>query len=752
MERPRSGARRPGDDLERLFDRVSSIAAVGLGPALDQVADHIREFLPVDVVLVQATDEYDPEDVARGYSLGGDEAARSLRSLLTPTGADPFGLADAAIDTGSSVRWSRLWAGPTELARLERAAEDGVPAGAIHNLTSDANGVAVPLRTIYHPSLGAVSLLNLGHDNPVPDRYADELEALAPELSLAVRNHQLAARSQRTRRVLEAVIGSSRLGLVVSDLRGRITVANETFAQLVETPRDELTAMPIRKLVSERLKWRFTNPDEFESRVLPLYDDPTVVDESYEDAVNGQIVKHYSGPATDDGGAVLGRVEVFTDVTVAQEALRAARRLAEERVELLEREEKRAQEEVALTRAGHLMASAMSRDDIHEHLLEQAEALVHCDKSAVLVVDSVGNAIAATSRGFAEETVKKMIFAAGEGIVGRVLENRRPFICNDTASETRLTEGIVVPEGIRSFIHMPLVLGERNYGLFSVNSTEPRSFGERELRVLTELARHATAALQNALQFEQERHIAETLQQALLTETLPSIPGLELAALYQASPGTAVGGDLYNVWTLPDGRCAVLVGDVSGKGVEAASVTAMVRHMADAISQSEQRPGPLLGRLNDLLVARLPASSLVTLVLAVIDPDADELLWCCAGHPPPMVVDVEGRVRVLDHHDPPCGAFRATDYAEHTEPFRAGESLFLYTDGLIEARRNELFFGEAGVEQALAEAFNEPPATLARSVYSAARLWCSGKLTDDVAIAVVRRADASDTGSMPRIR
>ncbi len=747
-----SGAPRLGDDVERLFDRVGSIAAVGLGPALDQLADHIRELLPVDVVLVQASDEYEPEEVSRGCSVSDDEAARSLRSMLTPAGTDPFGLAEEAIESGSSVRWSRLWAKPAELARLEDAAEHGVPAGAIRNLTSDASGVAVPLRTAYHPSLGAVSLLNLGGDTPVPDRYADELEALAPEISLAVRNHQLAARGQRTRRVLEAVIGSSRLGLVVSDLRGRITIVNETFAQLAESNRDELQGMPIRKLVSERLKWRFTNPDEFEERVLPLYDDPTTVDESYQDTVSGRIVKHYSGPASDDGGAVLGRVEVFTDATESQQALRAARRLAEERVELLEREERRAQEEVALTRAGHLMASAMSRADIHEHLIEQAEKLVQADKSAVLVVDGAGDATPAATRGFAKETVKRMHFRAGEGIVGRVFANRRPFICNDTASESRLATDIVVPEGIRSFIHMPLVLGERTYGLFSVNSSRPRAFGERELRVLTELARHATSALQNALQFEQERHIAETLQRALLPQTLPSVKGLDLAALYQASPGSQVGGDLYNVWTLPDGRCAVLVGDVSGKGVEAASVTAMVRHMADALSQTEQRPGPLLSRLNDLLVARLPSSSLVTLVLAVIDPESDELRWCCAGHPPPMMVDVEGRVRVLDHHDPPCGAFASTEYVEHRETFEPGERLFLYTDGLIEARRNELFFGEAGVEQALSEAFSEPPETLARSVYSAARLWCSGKLSDDVAIAVVERTDPSGTGARPRIR
>ena len=436
-------------------------------------------------------------------------------------------------------------------------------------------------------------------------------------------------------------------------------------------------------------------------------------------------------------------VDVFTDVTEAQEALRAARRLAEERTELLEREERRAAEEMALSRAGHMMASAMSLGDIHEHLLEQAEELVgDCEKSAVLVKDARGDVLPAATRGFAPSTVQRMVFRVGEGIVGRVLANRRPFICSDTSTESRVASRIVRPEGIRSFMHIPLVLGERVYGLFSVNSTRPRAFGERELRVLSELARHAAAALQNALQFEQERHIAETLQQALLSEDLPQVAGLQMGALYQASAGSQVGGDLYNVWTLPGGKVAVLVGDVSGKGVEAAGITAMVRHMTEGLSTHEQDPGCLVGQLNDLLWPRLPDASLVTMVLGVIDPEEDTLRWCSAGHPPPLLVTDGREVRPLDDPDPPCSAFPDTAFRTHTERFAPGDLLFLYTDGLIEARRGELEFGERGVREALLEAVEEPPNALARSVYSAARVWCEGKLNDDVAIAVVRRGAA----------
>ena len=317
--------------------------------------------------------------------------------------------------------------------------------------------------------------------------------------------------------------------------------------------------------------------------------------------------------------------------------------------------------------------------------------------------------------------------------------NKRPFICNDTLVDERVSRRITRPEAIRSFMHVPLVLGDKVYGMVSVNSEQPRAFGERDLKVLAELSRYAASALQNALQFEQERHIAETLQQALISEDLPHAEGLQLAALYHAAAGSQVGGDFYSAWPLSEGRLAILVGDVSGKGVEAAGVTAMVRYMAEALSQHRPEPAELVCELNDLLCSRLQDGSLVTLVLAVADPERDELRWCSAGHPPPVILDAAGGYHTLEDPDPPCGIFPGERFHQSTERFEAGDLLFLYTDGLIEARRQGREFGEEGVREALTEAADEIPERVARMVYSAARTWCGGRLTDDVAIAVVKR-------------
>ena len=147
--------------------------------------------------------------------------------------------------------------------------------------------------------------------------------------------------------------------------------------------------------MDEAIKWRFTNPEEYARRVLAIHADPTSVAIDDAETVNGRTVEHSSSPVRDRSGALVGRVDILNDVTRARSALTEARRLAEERAELLEREERRAQEEMALSRAAHMMASALTPADVHEHLLDQASALAAaCTKSAVLVLQPDGTLLA----------------------------------------------------------------------------------------------------------------------------------------------------------------------------------------------------------------------------------------------------------------------------------------------------------------------------------------------------------------------
>ena len=293
-------------------------------------------------------------------------------------------------------------------------------------------------------------------------------------------------------------------------------------------------------------------------------------------------------------------------------------------------------------------------------------------------------------------------------------------------------------------MHVPLVLGDRVYGVVSVNSPHPRAFGERELKVMDELALHAASALQNALQFEQERHVAEILQQALLAEELPQVAGLELAALYQPSAGSEVGGDFYSAWPLADGRLAILVGDVSGKGVEAAGVTAMVRYMAEALSQHSPEPAALVAELNDLLCARMADGALVTLVLAVVDRGRD---GSSGARPATPRRCCSTRTAASAPSTTPTRPAACSSASATTRPRRPSPPATCWcstpTASSRRAARPRVRRGGAAPTPCSRPPTRRPTASPA---------WCTsppapgrgGRLSDDVAIAVVRRTPASN--------
>lgn len=717
------------------------VAAPDLSTGLDAIAERVAALYPVDLVAVHLVDETDADGLTHGYCVGPSLAAQAIAPLLTPEGIDPIGIGEVARRDGLATHWPRLVSEPAELERLAALADQGGPAGALHRLLLDASGLAVPFGTPHHPQLGAVALVNLRRDAPLPEGAMEGLAELAPQIALTARNHQLTARNRRNRQTLEGVISSSRMGVVVSDLRGRLSIANVAAEEILGIDLEQEIGSPFGRLIDERIKWRFVNPDEYAAAVRGIHRDPAREAVLEVETVDGRVIEHTTSPVRDQAGGLAGRVHLLYDVTRARAALAEAQRLAAERAELLEREERRTHEEMALATAARQMASAATPADIGELLLAHARGLVpRGDKSVVLLSDRRGRVLPLAALGFSHETVARMEFRAGEGIVGRAMVGRRAFVCNDTEVDGRISTRLTQPEGIRSFVHLPLSIGERSFGLVNISSGRPRAFNERDVRMLTALVRDAAGALQSALQVEQDRHIAETLQQALLTDRLPAVPGLELGALYQAAAGAQVGGDFYNAWVLPDGRLALLVGDVSGKGVEAAGVTAMVRYMAEALSQHRDDPGVLVAELNDLLCPRMPEGGLVTLILATIDIAADELRWCAAGHPPPVLLRPGGEHRTLEDPDPPCGVFPGQSFRTSVADFRRGDMLVLYTDGVIEARRPDgRELGEEALREALCAAADEGPDQVARSAYTAARTWSGGRLTDDVAVAVVRR-------------
>jgi PAS domain S-box-containing protein len=199
---------------------------------------------------------------------------------------------------------------------------------------------------------------------------------------------------------------------------------------------------------------------------------------------------------------------------------------------------------------------------------------------------------------------------------------------------------------------------------------------------------HERRAMEERLRtaHEREQRVAETLQRSLLPESLPEIEGIELAARYlPAGPGTEVGGDWYDALDLPDGRVALVVGDVVGHGLRAAAMMGQMRNACRAYALVEPSPPEVLAHLNRLVVSG-GQDVMATVLYLVLDRDTGEVVFTNAGHPPPLVLTPDGPEFLQGGRSVPIGASDPSAFREGRATIPQGSTLLLYTDGLVERR------------------------------------------------------------------
>lgn len=243
---------------------------------------------------------------------------------------------------------------------------------------------------------------------------------------------------------------------------------------------------------------------------------------------------------------------------------------------------------------------------------------------------------------------------------------------------------------------VPLVSQGEVIGLINLGARRSdQEYSSDDRKLLADLATQAAPAVRVAQlvrqqQIEaaerervaQELRVAALIQQTLLPQSLPEITGWQVAAYYQ--PARAVGGDFYDFRTLPDGRLAIVIGDVTDKGVPAALVMATTRTLLRAASERLVSPGAVLERVNDLLHPDIPARMFVTCLYAVLDPATGHLLYANAGHDLPYRTG-PGGVEELRARGMPLGLLPGMGYEEKEVTLAPGDTLLLYSDGLVEA-------------------------------------------------------------------
>ena len=253
------------------------------------------------------------------------------------------------------------------------------------------------------------------------------------------------------------------------------------------------------------------------------------------------------------------------------------------------------------------------------------------------------------------------------------------------------------------------------------------------------IAGQAALAIDNARLYQQQKEFADTMQRSLLPHARPDAAGLEVAEVYESSARVELGGDVYDFLTLDDGRLAVVLGDVTGHGVEATADMAMAKFVFRSLAREHPEPGDFLAYANDVVVDEIAPGKFITMVYLAVDGIRGEVACASAGHPPPRLVLPDGTVRGVDATGLVLGIDSPQTYEEVRAELPPGGTLVLYTDGVIEARRDGDQYGPERLDALLAEQRGLPVRSLALAVTEDCRRFAGGELSDDVAVVVIRR-------------
>ena len=253
------------------------------------------------------------------------------------------------------------------------------------------------------------------------------------------------------------------------------------------------------------------------------------------------------------------------------------------------------------------------------------------------------------------------------------------------------------------------------------------------------VAGQAALAIGKARLYEQQRDFADTIQRTLLPRTSPSVEGLELGAVYASSAHVEVGGDVYDFLTLPDGRLAVVLGDVTGHGIDATADMAMAKFVFRSLAREHPEPADFLAYANDVVVDEIAPGKFITMLYLAVDGARGEVACACAGHPPARIVGPAGDVRSLESRGLALGIDPGQRYAESHAQLEPGASVVLYTDGVVEARRDRELFGIERLDELLARKRDLPAAELAQAVLAECRAFAGGEPADDCAVVVIKK-------------
>jgi serine phosphatase RsbU (regulator of sigma subunit) len=325
----------------------------------------------------------------------------------------------------------------------------------------------------------------------------------------------------------------------------------------------------------------------------------------------------------------------------------------------------------------------------------------------------------------------------------RLLRAGRPVLLRPGMAEGQDAHRLLEPflaQGSTAAV-LPLATPGEVLGTLTLLSLDPANPLEREaVDAAMTVAGQAALAIDNARLYQQQKDFSETMQRSLLPSELPAVGGIELGHVYQSAARVDVGGDVYDFLELDDGRLAVILGDVIGKGIQAAADMAMARFSFRALARMHPEPGDFLRHVNEVVVDEIEPGKFITLLYALVDPGDRTVACASAGHPAARVVQPSGQVGELAEHGLALGIDSGQEYGVARMELQPGTTVVLYTDGVLEARNEGELYGEARLDALLELSARLEPQALAEAILADCKSFAGGELSDDCAVVCLRLA------------
>jgi serine phosphatase RsbU (regulator of sigma subunit) len=326
--------------------------------------------------------------------------------------------------------------------------------------------------------------------------------------------------------------------------------------------------------------------------------------------------------------------------------------------------------------------------------------------------------------------------------IQRLFRTRRPLMLTPQVARTLGgSHRLLVPflEKGSSVAVVPIATPAEVIGTLTLVSFDPgRPIVRETVDTALSIAAQAALAIDNGRLYQQQKEFADTMRRSLLPRSHPRLHGLEIGEVYQPSTRVDVGGDVYDFLQLDENRLAVVLGDVTGHGIEATADMAMAKFVFRSLAREHPDPADFLASANEVVVGEIAAGKFITMIYLTVDSVTGAIVAACAGHPAPLVVSPDGNVELLPVRGLALGVEPGQAYEELESRLEAGGAIVVYTDGVVEARRDGRQYGIDRLVRLVGTSVQRSAADIAGAVIEDCRSF-AGDLADDCALVVIKR-------------